>query len=224
METLCFSGRRWNDFIECKHRHGNNTFDDCVERLISTCRDAKHKVAKVLRLSLDSTEQLLSENSKLNIVYLLRDPRGIIASEIKTKWFPFTGKTQQSVSDNAKTLCSRMSNDIAVAKRLTKLYPNRVKLILYEDFGDQVGLANKLYEFAGMGFNKTFVENFARTTDTSAATTKSDGFHPSTYRNNLPWNTVKIIDSVCSYVYSEIGYPHFKKEYDLRNENTGTFH
>ena len=164
----------------------------------------------MLRLPLDSAEVLLRENPKLKVVYLLRDPRGVITSQIKAKWFPFTGKTQQSVRNNAETLCSRMSNDIEAAKRLTKMYPNRVKRILYEDFGDKVGLAKQLYDFAGMDFNETFIEVFAKTTDTSAATTETDGFHPFTYRYFLPWDTVKTIDSACTKVYNEIGYRNFK--------------
>ena len=184
---------------------------------MSTCRDAKHRVSKVLRLSINSTELLLRENSKLDIVYLLRDPHGIITSQMKTKWFPFTGKTQHSVSDNAKALCTRMAADIAAAKRLLQLYPNRVNVILYEEFGNKARIVRELYDFAGMDYNRTFIETFANTTDTSAATTASDGFHPYTYRNYLTWDTVKTIDTACSEVYSATGYPQFETENDLRN-------
>ena len=202
-------------FLDCWQK---NKTTNCISKLIPWCREAKHRVTKVLRLSLDNTEMLLRENPRLKVIHLLRDPRGVLNSQIHTGWFPFTEKSQEAVRNNAIGLCSRMLHDIESGKRLIQLYPNRVKIIHYEDFNDTVELAEFLYSFFGMEFNEKYKKH-ATTSDTISATKKTDGYHQFSYRNSLSWPTVENIDSVCDDLYRESGYRRFDTEDDLRNSN-----
>ena len=186
--------------------------------LIPVCRVAEHRVTKVLRLSLDNTEDLLRDNPRLKVIHLLRDPRGTINSQIKTRWFPFSDKSQEAVRNDADALCSRMLHDIKAGTRLMRQFPNRAKIIHYEDFNDTIELAQYLYDFLGMGFSDKYRQH-ANTSDTRTATRKTDGYHKFSYRDTLSWETVQIIDTVCEDLYNESGYKPFATEQDLRNIN-----
>ena len=213
---MSISGSGWDVFLDCRQQ--SKQLNECVPLLIPVCKEAKHRVTKVLRLSLDNTEVLLRDNPRLKVIHLLRDPRGTIHSHIKTRWFPFSDKSVEAVTNNADATCSRMLHDIEAGKRLMRQFPNRVKIIHYEDFNDTIELAKHLYDFLGMEFTEKY-RNFANTSDTRSATRRTDGYHKFSYRDTLSWETVQIIDSVCNNLYKESGYKVFPTEKDLRNSN-----
>ena len=215
--VMSLSGTSWDVFVGCLKTNKTNV-DACISKLIPWCRKAKHRVTKVLRLSLDNTEKLLRYNSRLKVIQLIRDPRGILNSQIHTGWFPFSDKNLKKLRNNAVTMCSRMLHDIEAGKRLMQLFPNRVQIIHYEDFNDTIQLAEYLYNFLGMEFSEKYRKH-ANTTDTNTKTRETDGYHQFSYRNTLSWATVHIIDSVCQNLYRETGYRGFDSEEDLRNAN-----
>ena len=194
------------------------TYNECIPTLTPVCRTAKHRVTKVLRLSLDNTDRLLRENPQLKVIHLLRDPRGIIHSHKKTGWFPFSGKSQEEVRNDAEATCSRMLHDIEAGRILMDRYPNRVKIIQYEDFSDTIELAKYLYDFLGMEFSEKY-RLHANTSDSTSFTRKTDGYHYFSYRDSLSWETVRTIDSVCGEVYKKLGYTTFNTKRHLRDRN-----
>ena len=214
---MSLSGASWDVFVDC-WKTNKTDIDACIAKLIPWCRKANHRVTKVLRLSLDNTEKLLRDNSRLKVIQLIRDPRGILNSQIHTGWFPFSDKSLEKSRNNAVVMCSRMLHDIEAGKRLMQLFPNRVQIIHYEDFNDTIQLAEYLYNFLGMEFSEKYRKH-ANTTDTNTKTRETDGYHQFSYRNTLSWATVQIIDSVCQNLYRETGYRGFDSEEDLRNAN-----
>ena len=213
---MSIPGSSWDVSVDCMQQ--NRGYNDCIPKLIPVCRAAKHRVTNVLRLSLDNTEDLLRDNPRLKVIHLLRDPRGTINSNIKNRWFPFSDKSRKSVRNNADAMCSRMLHDIKAGTRLMRQFPNRVKIIHYEDFNDTTELAKYLYDFLGMEFSDKY-RQLANTSDIRSATRKTDGYHQLSYRDTLSWETVQIIDSVCEDLYNESGYKPFATEQDLRNNN-----
>ena len=186
--------------------------------LIPACKTAKHRVIKTLRLSLETTEPLLRQNPHLKIIHLVRDPRGIIHSQIRTGWFPMSEANQLVVKKNVESLCSRILNDIHSGLRLMNKYPDKVKIIQYEDFSDTFRIAQYLYAFTGMDFSKKY-RTFANTSVELTPESKSDGNHPFKYRDKLAWKTIQTIDSECKDVYNMLGYVVFNSEQDLRNHS-----
>ena len=186
--------------------------------LIPLCRAAKHRVTKILRLSLDDTEDLLCDNPRLQVIHLLRDSRGTISSDIGTRWFPFSDKSREAVKNNADAMCSRMLHDIKARTRLMRQFPNRAKIIHYEDFNNTIELAKYLYDFLGIEFSDKY-RQLAKTSYTGSATRKTNGYHQFSYRDTLTWETVQIVDTVCEHLYNESGYKPFATEQDLRNIN-----
>ena len=93
-------------------------------------------------------------------------------------------------------------------EKLMRQFPNRVKIIHYEDFIDTIELAKYLYDFLGIAFIEKY-RQFANTSDTISATRRTDGYHKFSYWDTHSWKTVQIIDSVCNDLYKESGYKVF---------------
>lgn len=177
----------------------------------------RHLVTKVLRVDLSYTEILLRENSRLKVVHLFRDPRSVIRSHVRTKWFPELLHTDQArtLEEDIEVTCKRIRYDIQSASVLLKQYPHRVKVIQYEDITVKpVEKINTLYSFLGMEQSEIF-NNFIQNTvdeNTDAGDISN--------RDKLPWNVVKKIDEICEDVIVQLGY----KIYPSENEyNSGVF-
>ena len=107
--------------------------NSCLQKLERKCRTAKLRVTKVLRLSLRLVPRLLNLFPKLKILFVLRDPRGIVNSRIQTDWFPVTEDKPAELIDNIKSLCVKMETDINMVQHLKRNFPDRVIDFRLED-------------------------------------------------------------------------------------------
>ena len=114
-----------------------------------------------------------------------------------------------------------MQRDIDVGKQLMKDFPDRVKLIQYEDFQDPVDRAGKLYRFLGMRYTDESVKQLVneKINKHKKSVQHTDGFHPFEYRKTFPWKYVKMANKYCSTVFKELGLVQFNSEADYKNES-----
>ena len=98
----------------------------CLEKLEEQCRSSKIRVTKVLRLSARLIPRLLKEFPNLKILFVLRDPRGIMNSRIETSWFPVSVDKPKEVTDNIKSLCKKMETDVQMVQDLKRDFPDRI--------------------------------------------------------------------------------------------------
>jgi len=171
-------------------------------------------VTKVLRLDFSYTETLLEDNPRLKALLLLRDPRGILNSHIYTDWFPVKRHNTRALAKDAEVLCSRMDRDIKTAKSLLSIYPNRVKIVQYEDFNDPVRKVQTLYSFLNMG-HFPLKSLSKKAGEMNSSRNKSRGMF--SYRTKLDWVMVQMLDLHCRNVYRELGLVQYKDEKHLRN-------
>lgn len=185
----------------------------------TSCMNATHRVAKVLRLTTDLLGDLLRSKSKLKVIHLFRDPRAILNSRIVTPWYPLDNTTT-SVIDNAKALCTKMLKDSIDGKTLLKIYPERFKFIYYEDLNDNLfEKVKRLYAYLGMSldekrFPKEVINSLLNPSKSEPDTRKNT---ISWWRTSLQWNIVKEIDMVCADVYRELGYKAFRNVEEYRD-------
>ena len=188
----------------------------CLHTQIAVCKNAKHRVTKVLRLSLDIMHIFLNERPNLKVVHLVRDPRGLINSHFQTSWSPVRRRsTEKQMINAARAICERMSRDIDIGQRLMEKYPGRFKIVQYEDFDDPSLKIGKLYKFLGMTHARETEQYIAKPeteTDDVSDSKGSKGNHPFKYRTALSWSTVELIDQFCSDVYDKLGYTQFENE------------
>ena len=132
----------------------------CLGLARESCKGANHRVIKSLRMTLDNLTPLLKANPRLKVVHLFRDPRAIFNSRIGTMYVPI--KNLYPLDENKllhirsaiKTTCERHLIDLEASEMLRNVYPDRFKVIQYENlFSEPVSRGVKdLYEFAGMNY------------------------------------------------------------------------
>ena len=209
-------GKRWLDYKNCK-QNPSNTLKTCLRAAEPGCISAKHRIIKLLRMTLDNLELLLQKNKHLKVVHLFRDPRAIINSHINTGWFGYDQYDPIFIVGDAGVTCQRMMTDIQTGKQLQQKYPGRIKFIQYEDIGNlEPDKMKRLYAFLGMSF--TIQEDtLIRKVKLPRKNSGVKGFHPYNYRETLSWKVVETVDRECSEVITELGYQLYRNEQHLRN-------
>ena len=158
----------------------------------------------------------LNERPNLKVVHLVRDPRGLINSHFQTSWSPLRRRsTEKQLINAARAICERMSRDIDIGEKLLEKYPDRFKIVQYEDFDDPASKIDTLYNFLGMTHARETEQYIAKPeteTDSASANGGAKGNHPFQYRTALRWSTVELIDQYCSDVYDKLGYSKFENE------------
>ena len=102
-----------------------DVFRQCLDSVVTFCRKTKLRVTKVLRISLRFLPLLMKEIPDLKVISIIRDPRGIINSRIKTVWYPIKDNEPKGVRDNIKSLCFKIQQDIEMTETLKRQFPGR---------------------------------------------------------------------------------------------------
>lgn len=179
------------------------------------CSTSVYKVTKTLRLSLYHTEKLLRTMPDLKVVHLFRDPRAVIHSHSGRKWSPIKESSLTSIARGAQAVCCRIVRDIQHGQTLVEQYPDRFKIIQYEDFENPLATIRILYNFLGMSFDEEVLQYIDGSEETGSS--NSDGNHPFQYRYSMQWKTIKVINQYCEQAFDMLGYRTFKSESEFRN-------
>ncbi|XP_045165955.2 carbohydrate sulfotransferase 1-like [Mercenaria mercenaria] len=215
----------WFEYAKCKKSLNKSL--TCNTALTNSCKKTKHRIAKVLRIDLEGTASLLERNPRLKIVQLLRDPRAIMNSHLRTGWYGMNLKSHQQIEADSIVLCSRLRNDILAGKSLMKLYPDRVRLLQYEDFKNLDEKVQKLYKFLNMELisqQNNILQSLkednslhAKMSSTNVKYERHDGFHPFLFREQMDWVIAETVHKHCGDVLRELGLRQFKTEEEYRD-------
>ena len=184
------------------------------------CKNATHRVTKVLRLTPDNLEYLLHARSDLKIIHLFRDPRAIINSRIETKWYPTRDNTQ--IISNTQSLCKKMLYDFNEGQKLYLKYPDRFKFLYYEDLNDApLEKVKTIYRYLGMTLDESKYEIVKKIKvfddNKNVHRTEREKNTAFWWRKTLDWSLIQKIDLVCKDVYSALGYKIFKSSQEITN-------
>ena len=152
-------------------RYSNPEFTK--EAVSNSCKAKKITVAKVMQTRLprkigiqELQRVCTADPAKFDcfIIHLVRDPRAMVSSLLRRKFFtkgpertlftssPLTTKGWELVKQHAELMCSQVSNNINYAKEnWLNWFRGRYKLIRYEDIvGNTTNTADELYKFVGL--------------------------------------------------------------------------
>lgn len=149
----------------------NSTFVNAV------CQRAPVHVMKVTRLHMRHLKTYLEENPDMNIkvVYLTRDPRGIVSSRWSLDWCNGTECSDSNV------LCHEMNEDLKVFEDMQREKPSNFIKVRYEDISlNPEAESRKLFKFLHLPFT-TSVQRFLKTHTVGRRTDDSNPY--STRRN-----------------------------------------
>ena len=107
-----------------------------------------------------------------------------------------------------------MLRDIHAGEKLLRKYPDRIRLLKYEQLDSPNQLAKDIYNFLEIDYKPSsrqqkFIEKISKSTERR-------GFHPFSYRTTLTWEIVEIVDRECAEVLEQLGYPRFRNKSELQ--------
>lgn len=183
--------------------------------LTKSCYEAKYRVAKVLRLSAELVIELLLRNPRLKVLYLYRDPRGIINSRqhlrsVNNKWMLTTDGL-------AEGLCLKMEKDFVTFSKLKQenAYNQRILFSDYESIAkDPIGKSAFIFSYFGIHLSQQYQDSISNLGNSSKkfdnvwnTAFRSDGYASSIrWRSELSSNDKIEIDKHCHDVYKLLGY------------------
>ncbi|XP_050407523.2 carbohydrate sulfotransferase 1 [Patella vulgata] len=190
----------------------------CLPHLYERCLRSRITITKTIRTRMQTGVEMLQSNPNLKIIHLIRDPRGTLMSEFRFGKFP-----KQELLSYATTFCKNVTEDLEIAQT----YPDRVKIIRYEDLCDNPFLlSKKLYDYIGMEFTSEIKEYIHSITSAGKevncplCTSRADSKMASKkWRKQITIKDALTIDNVCSNVFDKLGYKPVNSLNELRNLN-----
>lgn len=185
--------------------------------LTERCMKSKYRISKVLRISAELVEKLLKRNPMLKVVYLYRDPRGIINSRLKDRGIERWNMTMKNTEGVAKGVCLKMEKDIEVLLELKQNleYQNRIYFTDYEGIAkNPVETSKHIFDFLGINVSDRYmkiVSILGKQSKTANwernSALRSDGYAVSIkWRTEMNQNDKNDIDKHCFRVYRMLGY------------------
>lgn len=174
---------------------------------------------KTVRLRLRLLRPVL-EDDKLNmrVVFLVRDPRGVMNSRLDTvKWC-----NTDDCNDPA-LLCSDMEDDLTVALQLQKEFPRKLFILRYEDMSlNPLVKTQKLLDYLGLDFDPKMEEFLASHTtknlDKPWSTQRESKTRVTYWASKLSLETLLEVQAVCAPVMKRFGYLAVNSTQDITVE------
>ena len=185
---------------------------ECRDILTKECLQQKVRSFKAIRLSMEMLEAMIRKEPELRIVYLVRDPRGIVNSRVATRELSATsGKKLQK---EAEVLCHRMAFDTLLYEDLVSRFPLNFLRLHYEDIATQpMEQAERIYKFIRdislPDTVRAFIQKsmHASNNDGSYGTSRKNATATAfSWRTKLPAHEIAGINSVCGSVIQKLNY------------------
>jgi len=212
-ETLSHNERLWSHCYGSSRKHCYNP-----EFLSQFCSLFPFQSLKTVRLRLNLTRQIIEDtNLNVQVLYLVRDPRGTLQSRKHRVWCP-----GEPDCDQPENLCSDLVKDYYAAQELMKQHPKRIRVIRYEDFCLDIKTnAASLLEFFSFKMHMRvakFINSHTHENIGGVSSTFRDSKNaPYHWRNELSFAEVQDIQEKCSEALNLWGYKKADTSDELEN-------
>ena len=117
-----------------------------MKKAVKDCQNTKIRILKSIRLDSKELKNFMNQTN-FKIIVLFRDPRAIMNSiELSPDFWTYE-------NHNYNFICQRLSRNFQEAKNLQLNYPDRIRILKYEDFiEDKMKTIHDLYEFLGISY------------------------------------------------------------------------
>ena len=216
---LDFPGPSWRYYADCAHKK-RIPKGICLELQSTHCKAFRHVVSKVLRATTISFEPILKRKSDLKLIHLFRNPFAIINSRKRSSF----AKTVKEFLPMGESLCIKMELDYIGAKELMKKYPDRVKMIWYEDLKSDVSdKVARLYDYVGMEQRPEEARalNVVKLNEAKDNTKELDKLRESDntrwWRKTIDFRLYSMMFQKCGAVVKLFNMTNFRSEAELRD-------
>nr|XP_022302730.1 LOW QUALITY PROTEIN: uncharacterized protein LOC111110499 [Crassostrea virginica] len=181
--------------------------EQCIPLLQVKCLNYKSRTIKTIRLPVEMAGKLLKWLPGMKFLYLIRDPRGIVNSQVEQVT---EGK---NVSSCAKELCQTISRDVKAFDELARCHRSRMLSVIYENLcQNPIAMVHKIYNFFGNKYSKRVKDFVKRMMQGPVRAcdycTDRGNALANAYRwiSVIPKEGLHTIDSHCSFLYPYLGY------------------
>ncbi|XP_005099075.1 carbohydrate sulfotransferase 1 [Aplysia californica] len=225
--TVTTLAQVFQEFSACRKYKETQGADErvCFEMLRIPCQKSHVTLVKTIRIPLPWTLNMIEENPNLKVIYLVRDPRAVILSQM----LRLRNRGNLTLEQSLDIFCPRLQEDVQAARELLSRFPKRFKIVRYETgVMSPDHFAKELLDFADLSFTEE-VETRVR-----ALNGNSSGFslmggpvarggpikemNKWRYKNGRP--TVERIDKSCGDVYGAFGYKPLLPTMDLSSQES----
>lgn len=182
------------------------------------CRLFPFQSVKTVRLRLNLTKELLEDKTLgVQVLLLVRDPRGTMQSRHHRDWCPGNPDC-----DEPARLCNDLVSDYNTAQIFKRKFPHSFRVVRYEDLSFQAHNKTKeLFDFFHLNYHplvQMFLDTHTKKKIGGTSSTFRDSkTAPIHWQQDLPWEEVKSIQRVCRRALKVWGYEIAKDEKHLRS-------
>ena len=199
----------------------------CLPNVIQKCLNAKQRLFKFIRLPIRLIQRVYSLYPNLQVIHLLRDPRGTLTSQSRLRRFRWS-----DISAVSKAYCDRVTDDINATVHLNYADEKRAKILIYENLAeDPINTAKRLYNYVGLPIRDNVLEYIRKLTldgrrrPCAYCIIRSNSTVAAyTWRNVIKYDYMVVIDNHCPVVYGYIGYLRLSAPSELKNHIVPTHH
>ncbi|GFS07463.1 carbohydrate sulfotransferase 1-like [Elysia marginata] len=137
------------EFLVCLNRQSTySVVKACVQSLTRICQQKKVRAVKIIRASMQEMHTLLYSDPSVKVIHLLRDPRAALRSQNSVGEFKW-----QNIRQAASKICTRVWDDLQMARVLWRRFPGRILTLRYEDIvASPLEVTQQMYDFVGIDF------------------------------------------------------------------------
>ena len=190
-------------------------FRICESLLTQSCLEKKVRSFKAIRLSMDYMESMIQQEPNLKIIYLVRDPRGILASRQSIS--EMSHMSGGNLTKEAQALCQRMDSDFEEFQDIKKKFPDNIIMIKYEQLAvESMKTAEHIYQFTRSISLPLPVREFlgkslassrdGRREDPYGTARKNGSVSVEKWKRALSGEDILHIDKVCANVIKNLDY------------------
>ncbi|KAL4218632.1 sulfotransferase 1 [Mactra antiquata] len=197
----------------------------CIPDAIEKCQKVKHRLFKFIRLPMRVVRSIFPVYPNLQVVHLVRDPRGSLTSQINlnvTSW--------GEIDSASRRFCHRVADDLNSTLYLNYFFPHRSKILIYEKLAENpLETAKKLFTYIDMPSYSYVLRYISKLTMEGRQGKNPFGYFRKNstktaynWRDSVDLDHVQTIDNNCEMIYNFLGFKKFTNFADLRDHNQNT--
>ncbi|XP_005092438.2 carbohydrate sulfotransferase 3 [Aplysia californica] len=170
-------------------------------------------------------KKMLLENPNSKVLFLLRDPRAVMMSQMHRLENPM----KLNFTENLTYFCKYLGDDIEHAEILSNLFPGRVKVAHYE-IGAMSPLlyTEALYKFIGLNMTDEVTQYVKSITNAShdeigfglGIVRKNSTEAVYSWRHTNSYKHAKLVDKMCGGLYGKLGYKMVSTKEELLSDTS----
>ncbi len=125
--------KKFTQYFSCLQQYDHRARQCAVSSFDAPCRNSTIRAVKTVRAEMRQVRYFLQKYPNFHVLHLFRDPRGAVVSMHNQTWAQGM-HVAGSMEREATLYCSQVLKDLSELDDLRTKFPDRTRLLLYDDF------------------------------------------------------------------------------------------